>query len=207
VLVAAALALLLCGGGSFASSQGLRSWAMNLVIPSHNSDTPPSNNVSNGSRSPEDAQLQNRPSGLDWSLETEHDGARRTLSADEDFSAEGSHTFKTRDAFHEGDRLRLVASTHPAKMIYVFYVNGSEAKRLAADDAGKVTVPSESDEWFKLDSHPGTEQFVIVASNEHQRKLDDMTGNSLGADALDKQFRDLSGRKDVALTRVLVRHE
>jgi hypothetical protein len=198
VVAAGVLFLLLCSGASWAASASLRHWTTSLF--DHGSSPP---------TAPADPPTATTPpparAALTWTFEAEQNGDRRTLSPGRDFSANGA-IFRTNEVFHQGDRLRLEATANPLMPIYVFYRNGDDVRRLAANDGGQVTVPSAS-EWFKLDSRAGTEEFILIASNQRLSKLDEMTGNNLEAAALNSEIRDLSVRKDVALARVQVRHE
>jgi hypothetical protein len=179
--IAAGLCVLLAGGG------GWYAWSQNGLVQGagHVSPTPPGGGPVSA------------PEAVSWSLATENGDL-----APQDFDASGT-TYTSRRSFTAGDRLRLEVSYKSGKL-YSFYRSASEGKALGQGTSGRTTLPS-SNQWFQLDDHTGTEEFILVATDQSLPDLDGMRQN-VDPNTLDQTIRKLDSSKRASVTRILVPH-
>jgi len=184
--------LLLLSAGGYAMRARLFSDSAVVVAPGGGSG--PGHSGGNGGTSPAAALVT-------WNLQAVRRGADRQLSG-ADFDRKGD-IYTSREAFTAGDKLRFEIS-YRTDRIYAFYRNGFEARLLKADSAGRLTLP-DPNQWFQLDDRTGTEEFILVASNQSVPNLEPLTGN-FDPTVLDQQISKLNSGKDMSVVRIRVPH-
>lgn len=105
--------------------------------------------------------------GFQYAVQSADEGRPRTVGAD--------HVFRS------GDKFRVVLKSAAAVHYYVFYEDRKNEKMevlfpegpsRAAGAGDTVSVPGGNDAWITLDSNPGVERFIVIASSAMIDELD-----------------------------------
>jgi hypothetical protein len=144
------------------------------------------------------------PSALRWDVEAQGDSMSADLTSVDGFSEAPAGTYRSRQPLHTGDRFRFHVTQHQGWVALLFR-NGDALQRINDSGGTPATFP-DGDNWIRLDSNPGVEQFVLVSSRDAIASVANWPDGKPFTEVL-SELSGLQQSPDVRVARIEIVHQ